>query len=53
MTLETLFTILIFSINSFFIASAVVRVCSSPFKGFQLHCKFKKFNHKSKPEKKD
>lgn len=50
---RTLFTISIFSVNSFFIASAVMRLYSSSFKGFQPHNKFKKFNYKSKPEKKN
>lgn len=51
MTPATLFTILTFSVNSFFIASVVIRLYSSSLKGFQLHNKFKKFNYKSKPEK--
>lgn len=52
-TPATLFTILIFSINFSFVASAVVRLCTSLFRGFQIHNEFKKFNHKSRPEKKD
>lgn len=49
-TPATLFTILIFSVNSPFIVSAVVRLCSLSFKWSQIYNDFKKFNCKSKPE---